>query len=163
MAKDKLGTKQVCPSCEAKFYDLNKRPAVCPKCGHSFDPEDDDIKSVKAKVQAKAAKEAEKTVADEDDIEEDKAAAPETELDEDEAEEDGTAELSGGPEDIVLDLSSDSEDDEAAAPGAVPAGFTEEGTGVDDEDEDIPLDEDDAFKIDDEGDDGALDLGGDED
>ena len=161
MVKDKLGTKQVCPSCEVKFYDLNKRPAVCPKCDNSFDPEDDVIKTVKAKVQAKAAKEAEKTVADEEDIEDDKAAATETDGDEDEAEE-GTAELSGGPEDIVLDLSNDGDDDEAAVPGAVPAGFTEEGAGVDD-DEDIPLDDDDAFKIEDEGDEDALNLGGDED
>lgn len=34
----KLGTKRACESCGAKFYDLNKDPAVCPKCGHSFDP-----------------------------------------------------------------------------------------------------------------------------
>ena len=38
VSKDKLGTKQVCPSCESRFYDLNKRPAVCPKCGADFDP-----------------------------------------------------------------------------------------------------------------------------
>jgi len=34
----KLGTKRVCESCGAKFYDLNNSPAICPKCGHSFDP-----------------------------------------------------------------------------------------------------------------------------
>ena len=36
-AKNKLGQKRVCPSCDAKFYDLNNNPAICPKCGHSFD------------------------------------------------------------------------------------------------------------------------------
>ena len=33
MAKPELGTKRVCVSCNAKFYDLLKVPAVCPKCG----------------------------------------------------------------------------------------------------------------------------------
>ena len=40
MANPELGAKQICPSCQAKFYDLNRRPAVCPKCGSSFDPEE---------------------------------------------------------------------------------------------------------------------------
>ena len=33
MAKPELGSKRQCMSCGAKFYDLNKEPAVCPKCG----------------------------------------------------------------------------------------------------------------------------------
>ncbi len=33
MAKPELGTKRVCVACGAKFYDLQKTPAVCPKCG----------------------------------------------------------------------------------------------------------------------------------
>ncbi|MDA8251513.1 MAG: TIGR02300 family protein [Rhodospirillales bacterium] len=33
MAKPELGTKRVCVSCGARFYDLTKQPAVCPKCG----------------------------------------------------------------------------------------------------------------------------------
>ena len=32
MAKPELGTKRLCGSCGAKFYDLNKDPIVCPKC-----------------------------------------------------------------------------------------------------------------------------------
>ena len=32
MAKPELGTKRVCVSCGAKFYDLQKNPAICPKC-----------------------------------------------------------------------------------------------------------------------------------
>ncbi len=31
--KAKLGTKYVCFSCKAKFYDLNKPEPLCPKCG----------------------------------------------------------------------------------------------------------------------------------
>lgn len=38
MVDPKLGTKRVCEACGAKFYDLNKEPVICPKCGHSFDP-----------------------------------------------------------------------------------------------------------------------------
>ena len=40
MADPKLGAKQVCPNCQAKFYDLGRRPAHCPKCATDFDPEE---------------------------------------------------------------------------------------------------------------------------
>ena len=33
MAKPELGTKRVCVACGARFYDLMKVGAVCPKCG----------------------------------------------------------------------------------------------------------------------------------
>ncbi|ACI52645.1 conserved hypothetical protein [Gluconacetobacter diazotrophicus PA1 5] len=33
MAQPTLGTKRVCVSCSARFYDLNKSPVICPKCG----------------------------------------------------------------------------------------------------------------------------------
>jgi uncharacterized protein (TIGR02300 family) len=33
MAKPELGTKRVCVACGARFYDLQKAPAICPKCG----------------------------------------------------------------------------------------------------------------------------------
>jgi uncharacterized protein (TIGR02300 family) len=33
LAKPELGSKRQCMNCGAKFYDLNKDPAVCPKCG----------------------------------------------------------------------------------------------------------------------------------
>lgn len=33
MAKPGLGTKRLCPHCGAKFYDLEKDPIVCAKCG----------------------------------------------------------------------------------------------------------------------------------
>jgi uncharacterized protein (TIGR02300 family) len=32
VAKPELGTKRLCASCSAKFYDLGKTPIVCPKC-----------------------------------------------------------------------------------------------------------------------------------
>src|SRR5437660_9574710 len=37
--KPDLGTKRVCPSCTARFYDLQKRPIECPKCAFTFEPE----------------------------------------------------------------------------------------------------------------------------
>lgn len=37
MAKPELGTKRLCASCGAKFYDLNKTPITCPKCGTPFE------------------------------------------------------------------------------------------------------------------------------
>ena len=33
MAKAELGMKLTCESCGARFYDLNKQPGHCPKCG----------------------------------------------------------------------------------------------------------------------------------
>ncbi len=39
MAKPELGTKRVCVSCSARFYDLTKVPAVCPKCSTEQPPE----------------------------------------------------------------------------------------------------------------------------
>lgn len=130
---NKLGTKQTCPECEAKFYDLNKRPAECPKCGASFDPAEvaEKVKKVKAKAKAK------KKPAPEDDEDiEDKA---DTSPDEDEEPEDETKELSLGDDEIAIEGG----DDDDSAPGdtnKVPAGFTEEGVDddeIDEEDIDI--------------------------
>ena len=36
MAKPELGTKRLCMSCGAKFYDLNRDPATCPRCGTPY-------------------------------------------------------------------------------------------------------------------------------
>ncbi len=36
MAKPELGGKRQCQSCGTKFYDLNKDPILCPKCGAVF-------------------------------------------------------------------------------------------------------------------------------
>lgn len=33
MANPELGLKRTCVECSARFYDLNRVPAVCPKCG----------------------------------------------------------------------------------------------------------------------------------
>ncbi len=36
MAKPELGAKRQCQNCGAKFFDMNKEPIVCPKCGTIF-------------------------------------------------------------------------------------------------------------------------------
>jgi uncharacterized protein (TIGR02300 family) len=61
VAKIELGTKRQCQNCGAKFFDLNKDPIVCPKCGTIF-------QGVAARAQRAAAK-------DEED-EEEEAVAP---------------------------------------------------------------------------------------
>ena len=36
MTKSEWGEKRECPECGARFYDLKRRPVVCPKCETSF-------------------------------------------------------------------------------------------------------------------------------
>jgi uncharacterized protein (TIGR02300 family) len=36
VAKPELGAKRQCQNCGAKFFDMNKDPVVCPKCGTIF-------------------------------------------------------------------------------------------------------------------------------
>ena len=36
MAKPELGAKRQCQSCGTKFFDLNRDPIICPKCGTVF-------------------------------------------------------------------------------------------------------------------------------
>jgi uncharacterized protein (TIGR02300 family) len=36
VTKPELGTKRLCASCGAKFFDLIKAPITCPKCGAIF-------------------------------------------------------------------------------------------------------------------------------
>ena len=36
MTKPNLGKKRTCLSCETRFFDLNKNPAICPKCGDKY-------------------------------------------------------------------------------------------------------------------------------
>lgn len=36
MAKPDLGSKRQCQNCGTKFFDMNKDPILCPKCGTVF-------------------------------------------------------------------------------------------------------------------------------
>ena len=63
MAKPDLGGKRQCQSCSTKFFDLNRDPIVCPKCGTVFQA------AAGARMVARAA------AVDDDEIEPDPAAA----------------------------------------------------------------------------------------
>jgi uncharacterized protein (TIGR02300 family) len=52
LAKLELGSKHQCQNCGAKFFDLNKDPIVCPKCGTVFQSV-----AVRARPAAKAEEE----------------------------------------------------------------------------------------------------------
>lgn len=39
MAKPEWGMKRTCQSCGIRFYDLNRKPIVCPKCGAVNEPD----------------------------------------------------------------------------------------------------------------------------
>jgi uncharacterized protein (TIGR02300 family) len=141
VANPELGAKQICPNCQAKFYDLNRRPAHCPKCASDFDPEEL-LKSRRVRgrlAPGYAADEAEDQVADkpkEDEDEEEAVTAPE--IDEE------------GHEPI---LTPDDDDDTPADASEEPGmGATDgEDDVLDDDDDDaVPFiedeDDDDAFE-----------------
>jgi uncharacterized protein (TIGR02300 family) len=57
LAKPELGNKHQCQNCGAKFFDLNKDPIVCPKCGTVFQV----AAAARARPAAKAEEEEEET------------------------------------------------------------------------------------------------------
>ena len=70
MVKANWGTKRICPSCSARYYDLMKPlgEIACPKCGTQYDPEAF-LKTRRARVAAVPEKEAEPIVAEEVEVE----------------------------------------------------------------------------------------------
>ncbi len=142
MAKAALGDKQICPTCGAKFYDLGKRPAICPKCAAAFDPADETVrlKRTRGRVANYDA------ATDEDEDEEAVAARPKGDDadEEEEIEEAPELDVEVAAEPVVL---VDEDDDEAPpAEPEIPAGFSEDDgdieTVADDEDDGVPLLED---------------------
>jgi uncharacterized protein (TIGR02300 family) len=147
LAKPELGAKQLCPNCAAKFYDLTKRPAVCPKCHTAFDPEE--VVKIR-RVRTRAEK------ADYDDDELPAKASPET-VDGFEDEVDDTPEIDQAIEDDVVEVDDEAEGDGGTAKPApaddLGVDFAVDDDVVDDEaDEDVPFLEDedeDGFSEDD--------------
>lgn len=39
MVKAEWGTKRICMTCGARFYDMQRDPIVCPSCGATYDPD----------------------------------------------------------------------------------------------------------------------------
>ncbi|WP_366553308.1 TIGR02300 family protein [Aquibaculum sediminis] len=70
MAKPEWGTKRMCQSCGAKFYDFSRSPILCPSCGATFDPETL-LRSRRSKPSpAKAKAKVEPVAAEEPEVEE---------------------------------------------------------------------------------------------
>ena len=144
MANPELGAKQICPNCQAKFYDLTRRPAHCPKCATEFDP-DEAVRSRRSRS---------RVVPTDHEVEEEGEAQVrgKSEADDDEEEEEVvTPEL-----DEVVDapIIPGDDDDDDAEPGATPedelAGFSEDEEDLEEDTDDVPfLEEDDEDDFDD--------------
>jgi len=135
LANPELGTKQICPNCQAKFYDLGKRPAHCPKCENEFDP-DEAVRNRRVRA---------RTIIPEADEAEDQVVAKETDEDEEE-EEAVTPELDAVVDDPPLVTDDDDADAEAPAVSEDLGEFTDEEEEADDAD--VPFledEEDDEF------------------
>ena len=88
MAKPEWGSKRICPSCGARYYDLLREPVICPKCATPFDAEAF-LKSRRSRPAPPVEKELEPVGADEIDAEvetEEAEAAGEEEEEEEEEE-----------------------------------------------------------------------------
>ena len=66
MAKVEWGKKRKCLNCNAKFYDLNKNPIVCPICNTVFD--DTNLIQKNKKIIKTQEKVKEASIKDEDNI-----------------------------------------------------------------------------------------------
>ncbi|CAO5678599.1 MAG: hypothetical protein HEEMFOPI_00380 [Holosporales bacterium] len=51
MTKPEWGTKRTCMACSARFYDLNNKPATCPKCNTVLETLSTNSKSKKTKAE----------------------------------------------------------------------------------------------------------------
>ena len=142
LASPELGSKQLCPNCQAKFYDLGRRPAVCPKCSTAFDPEEA-VKSRRNRARSttpdyedadeKPVKAAEEPDGFEDEVDETPeidAAVDADVMEVDDLDSDGVA-TPNSPDDLGVDFAEDGDLEEEA--DDVP--FLEE------EDDDFPEDE----------------------
>lgn len=134
MGKTDLGEKQVCPNCAAKFYDLRKRPAICPKCTTAFDPSDEGVKVRRRRVSAH-----DPALEDDEELE----AKGKVRADDDEEAEEETAEVEAEAEPLLAD-----DEDDGAGPASgeeIPEGFSEAEEDIGDDaadDDSVPLIED---------------------
>jgi uncharacterized protein (TIGR02300 family) len=139
LAKTDLGSKQVCPNCGAKFYDLSRRPAVCPKCTTSFDPAEEGVRARRSRARVTTH-----DPAYEDDEEETAPVAKTGEGDEEEEEVETTPEVDSEA-DAEPVLSTDDDDEAAPAGEDLPEGFSEEEADLGDDagdDAGVPMLED---------------------
>lgn len=132
MANPELGAKQICPSCQSKFYDLGRRPAVCPKCATSFDPEEA-VRSRRIRARAVPA---------DYEADEEKPVKPDAEVEGFEDEADETPELDAGAAVEPLETDEDGVDAPVAPAEDLGVDFAEEPDLVEADDDAVPFLED---------------------
>lgn len=119
MAKPELGGKRQCQNCGAKFFDLNRNPIVCPKCGAVFqavagraparvaepqNEEEEDVAAAAAGAELVSLEDAEETSAkttgagdvEDIDIDDDESGDDDAFLEEEEDEDDDVSDLIDG-------------------------------------------------------------------
>lgn len=138
MANPELGNKQICPQCQAKFYDLNKRPAHCPKCAAEFDP-DEAVRNRRVRARAVVPD------AETDDERPSKVLADDAEVEEEEEEV-----VTKALDEVVDDPLVVDDDDDAAEPGVAPVA---DDLGEFSDDEEVEEADDVPFLVEDEDDD----------
>lgn len=141
MANPELGAKQVCPNCQAKFYDLNRRPAHCPKCGTDFDPEEAN------KLRTRRTRPGYPT---DDEETEDQVKDKAADSDDDDEEDVKTPEIDEEGHEPIL--TPDDEDEDAPADASEEAGM-----GSTDGDDDLGDDDDDSVPFIEDDDDDSID------
>ena len=136
LARTDLGDKQVCPSCGARFYDLRKRPATCPKCSTAFDPAEESVRVKRGRSRVTAHDPA---YEDDEEVEAKKVKVGDDEEEEEEVEE--AVEVDAVVEEPVL--STDEDEETPPAGDELPEGFSEEEDVGDAADDDsVPMLED---------------------
>jgi uncharacterized protein (TIGR02300 family) len=116
VAKPEWGSKRICPSCGARYYDLLREPVICPKCATPFDAEAF-LKSRRSRPAPPVEKELEPVGADEIDaeVETEEAEAPEEEEEEEEEEAVPLEEAEEEDEELLEDASELGEDEDDMA------------------------------------------------
>ena len=131
LANPELGAKQTCPNCQAKFYDLNRRPAHCPKCDTEFDPEEA-VKARRGKGRAPFA----------DETEEDQVKTKAADGDEDDDEEVTAPEIDQGGDEPIVTPDDDDDDSGNDDAGINVSDGDDDDVGDDDDDDSVPFLED---------------------
>ncbi|PZP56612.1 MAG: TIGR02300 family protein [Micavibrio aeruginosavorus] len=123
---DPRGLKRICMSCSTRFYDLNKRPVICPNCDTEFTGE--------VKIKARRGRLAANDVADDTEVED---AVETAEVEEEEAEEEEAETVSLEEVEVDADEDEDLDIDEDDLDADLDDDLD------DDDDLDVELDEDD--------------------
>lgn len=136
VAPAERGLKRICMNCGTRFYDMNKRPIICPSCAMEYNPE--------AKVKTRRSK---VDIAAEEDAKVKSKLAAETtsedmadENDDDIISLDDAKDLEdedGDDDDLVIDLDADTLDDD------LDEGLDDDDDDLDDPDLKVNLDKDD--------------------